>query len=133
MVLFYDWASLFQMEKGADARILQKRSRDEDEAFVHASKAYCILDQEASSALCGCFTLGGVRMANTRKGMDDDSRASLFQVEKGADGRIQQKRSRDEDEAFVHALKTMMIWYVHRKLIAFLITKLPARCADVPI
>ena len=67
-------------------------------------------------------------MANSRKGMDDDSRASLFQVEKGADGRILQKRSRDEDEAFVHAFKTMMIWYVHRKLIAFLITKLPARC-----
>ena len=56
--------------------------------------------------------------------------ASLFQMEKGADGRILQKRSRDEDEAFVHALKTMMIWYVHRKLIAFLITKFLVRCAD---
>ena len=66
-------ASLFQVEKGADARILQKRSRDEDEAFVHASKAYCILAHEASNALCGCPTLGGARMANSRKGMDDDS------------------------------------------------------------
>ena len=29
--------------------------------------------------------------------------------------------------------KTMIIWYVHRKLIAFLIMKLPTRCADVPL
>ena len=63
-----------------------------DDNLVCASKAYCILDHEASNALCGCPTLGGARMANSRKGMDDDSRAILSQVEKGADGRIRRQK-----------------------------------------